>query len=293
MRFFPAIYQLKLSVAKSLLLLFLFVYTATNSFGQDQPVTDTLSAYVDSTLNFDDEIIEQNSDDESATEPESTYFNKLNAFQPDSFGSRDLPDSIMQKFRNEDAFWYANKIFKNKKQVVTEGGESGRGEARTYQQKEPITNESWFQTLLWIIIIGGFTTFVVLYLSNSNIRIFRKTNGRIDNIDESVETDDIFAIQYQREIDKATAAGNYRLAVRLMFLRLLKHLADKNIIQYKPDRTDFDYLIQLRSTKYYPEFFRLVRTYEYSWYGKFDVSPETFAQIKTNFENFDPTMNKS
>jgi hypothetical protein len=72
-----------------------------------------------------------------------------------------------------------------------------------------------------------------------------------------------------------------------MFLRLLKSLADKNIIQYKPDRTDFDYLMQLHSTGYYDDFFRLTRNYEYSWYGQFDIDHERFSVMRKDFDNFD------
>ena len=75
-----------------------------------------------------------------------------------------------------------------------------------------------------------------------------------------------------------------------MFLRILKNLSDKKIIQYKQDRTNFDYLLQLHSTKYYADFFRLTRNYEYSWYGQFDIEPEKFSIIKNDFENFDRNL---
>ena len=68
-------------------------------------------------------------------------------------------------------------------------------------------------------------------------------------------TEDIFAINYQKEIDKACSKGNYRLAIRLMFLRLLKDLSEKNIIQYTQDKTNFDYLIQLHPTRLLQRFF--------------------------------------
>ena len=58
------------------------------------------------------------------------------------------------------------------------------------------------------------------------------------------------------------------------------------------DRTNFDYLLQLGSTKYYNDFFRLTRNYEYSWYGQFPVSEEAYKVIKKEYERFDPGMNK-
>src|SRR5690606_4231613 len=96
--------------------------------------------------------------------------------------------------------------------------------------------------------------------------------------------EDIFAINYQREIDKATAQRNYRLAVRLMFLRLLKSMSERNIIRYQQDKTNLDYLMQLHNTTYYKDFFRITRNYEYSWYGKFDVSEEAYRLIRKDFD---------
>jgi len=75
-----------------------------------------------------------------------------------------------------------------------------------------------------------------------------------------------------------------------MFLQMLKTMSGKNIIQYKQDRTNFDYLLQLRDTKHYHDFFRLTRNYEYSWYGNFPVSDEAWQLIKNDFEKFNNTI---
>ena len=176
----------------------------------------------------------------------------------------------MQRLREDDAFWYANEVFKKKQQ----------------QEGEGFTSHPLFQTLLWIAIIGGFAIFLMLYLSNSNAGLFRKSNN-ITVEDDSVDTDDIFAINYQKEIDKAVGMSNYRLAVRLMFLRLLKKLSDNNVIQYKQDSTNFDYLLQLQPTAMYPDFFKLTRNYEYSWYGQFEIDKEKFALVKMDFDKFE------
>jgi len=103
--------------------------------------------------------------------------------------------------------------------------------------------------------------------------------------------DDIFAIiNYQLELDKAAASGNYRFGVRLLYLRLLRNLADRNIINYTQDRTNFDYLAQLQPTGYYTDFFRLTRHYEYSWYGQFPLEQDKFIIIRKEFENFDKRL---
>jgi hypothetical protein len=64
-------------------------------------------------------------------------------------------------------------------------------------------------------------------------------------------------------------------------------MSEKNIIQYKQDKTNFDYLLQLQPTNYYSSFFQLTRNYEYSWYGLFDISDEAYQLIKKDFEQFE------
>ena len=128
----------------------------------------------------------------------------------------------------------------------------------------------------------------MIYLTGSNVGLFRKKNTFIHSNEGQEEiTEDIFAINYQKEIDKAAAQQNYRLAVRLMYLRLLKNMAEKNIIQYKQDKTNFDYLMQMHNTKHYTNFFRITHNYEYSWYGKFEVSEPAYKIISKEFDQFD------
>jgi hypothetical protein len=191
---------------------------------------------------------------------------------------RKLPDSLVKKMQADDDFWYANS------EIEKEKRKEDPAKDNSYT---PIGQRGWFQTLLLLVIIGAFAGALMVYLTGSNVRLFRKANKKIDTGEEEMITEDIFAINYQKEIDKAAANGNYRLAVRLMFLRLLKNMSERNIIQYKQDKTNLDYLLQLHPTRYYNNFFRITRNYEYSWYGQFEVSEEAYRIIRNDFDQFD------
>lgn len=183
---------------------------------------------------------------------------------------RHIPDTALNELRKDKAFWYANEVFKKK-------------QAR---QERPFTAQPLFQTILWIVIITGFVVFLFMYLANSNISLFRRSSVVASN-EEEVEDTDIFSIDFQKEIETAINSADYRLAVRLLFLQLLRNLSDRNIIEYKPDSTNMDYLRQLRSTNLYEGFAWLARNYEYSWYGHFDIGKEKFDLVKKEFEKFE------
>lgn len=190
---------------------------------------------------------------------------------------RNVPDSLVNALKNHDDFWYANVAPLKKKQAESKAKPpSGL----------PFFRQPWFKTLLWIIIIGAFVAVVIWYLAVSNVRLFRKPP--VDMIHASNEEDhsDIFSINYDNEISKAINAKNYRLTIRLLYLQTLKMMTEKNIIQYKAEKTNSDYLWQLHGTSYYNDFFRLTRDFDYTWYGKFEVSEVAFQTIQKDFTTF-------
>ncbi len=240
---------------------------------------------------YDTTIIEQAAPDSIATEDEYTedeeddtkeYFEYKDDFDSLVILQRNIPDSVTRRMQEDDAFWYANTEIEKKKEAEKN--------KKTYK---PLGQQTWVKTLIWIIIIGGFAAAIMWYLADSNVGLFRKKVRVEKTADEEIETEDIFAINYQKEIDKATALANYRLAVRLMFLRLLRNMSEKNVINYKIDKTNFDYLLELHYTKYYKDFFRITRNYEYTWYGQFEVNEEAFRVIRTDFDQFEKTLSRS
>lgn len=284
------VFSKKYHGAKKILFLLLFLFFSLRLHAQNEEgdTSRLLSRDLDrmmDTLEEPPPAVEEITDDEKNKDKPavtSTIYFLRKEFQangggPDSLQFRKLPDSILKRLQKDDAFWYANYAFEEEKKKKADE-----------EAQIPFTETALFQTILWLIIIGGFVAFVIIYLGNNNVSLFRKANKTIGTDGEGdIETDNIFEINYQKEIDKAVSNGNYRLAVRLMFLQTLKNLSAKKIIDYKQDRTNFDYLLQLHSTKYYHDFFRLTRSYEYSWYGQFDIDPEKFPIIKNDFENFD------
>lgn len=248
-----------------------FIFSFTSGFAQDD------EAAKDTVISMDSEV-------DSAAETHTDhpqYFDYYSVYlhQDDTLQLRTVPDSVVVKYKSDPAFCYADRDFRKKQEEVND-------------TDEPlffrILRQPWVKALTWFIIIGGFIAVVVWYLAVNDVGIFRSRSKNINPENESGEMpENIFEINYEKEIDKAISNTDYRLAVRLLFLRLLKNCSDKNIIQYKQEKTNLDYLMQLYNTSYYSHFFRLTRDYEYSWYGQFELNREKFDLIKTNFEKMD------
>ena len=98
--------------------------------------------------------------------------------------------------------------------------------------------QPWFNTLLWVIIIGIFAAAVIYFLVQNKINIFSKDAASSADEASEDEHEDIFSLSYTKLIQNAEKEKDYRVAIRLMFLQTLKLLSDTNAIQYQPDYTD-------------------------------------------------------
>ncbi|GAA4755317.1 hypothetical protein [Flavisolibacter ginsenosidimutans] len=197
--------------------------------------------------------------------------------QKDLVDVRKLPQDKVDELKRSDDYWYANMEPKKKeepKQEVQTGTKS-------------IFEYAWFRNLLWIVILCSFIAVVIWYLASSNIGLFRKSSKKInDETEEDTLDEDIFNIQYGKEIEKAVSAKNYRLAVRLWYLQTLLELTSRNFIVYSNDRTNSDYVNKLFGGPYYHDFFRLTRNFEYAWYGGFTLSEEAYNLLQADFLKF-------
>ena len=128
------------------------------------------------------------------------------------------------------------------------------------------------------------------FLLKSNPKLFRKKAAPVYANDEPQITENIFSINYDKELKKALAQNDYRTAVRLQYLQLLAQLSGKEVIQYQEGRTNSDYLVQLHPTPYYKGFKILTRHFDYAWYGQFPITGEAYQTIENDFATFRSSM---
>ena len=233
----------------------------------------------------------------SYTTPAVSLFDPQNADDTARFPVvtvRMLPDTTLAAIRKDPDFWYADSAFKGQPRRTILRGSTGSGKPPGQSSGSSSTQSynpprSGAASFLWILVIIGFVAILFLFLFNQNVNPFGKRNRKLDRHEDVDETEVFRLDTAQAKINEAEAAGNYRLAIRLMFLQTLALLNDTRLIQLKTGHTNFDYLVQMEQSPYYPDFFRLVRNYEYAWYGQFTVSPETYGIIKKDFQQFKPT----
>jgi hypothetical protein len=140
---------------------------------------------------------------------------------------------------------------------------------------------------LALLILIAFTLFVILKVMGIDLKIF---SGKSKSVEVPyLEVDDnIHEIDFTQEIEKAIARNNFRLAVRLFYLRILKQLSDADQIHWQPGKTNQAYISEITDPSRKHAFKYLTDQFEYVWYGEFAINKQQFDRMRTGFESFKP-----
>jgi hypothetical protein len=113
----------------------------------------------------------------------------------------------------------------------------------------------------------------------------RIKEGPLFNI-EAVE-ENLPEAELQGYIRQAIASGNHALAVRLYYLLAIQALSANNLIQWKKDKTNKDYIDELRPRReLLPDFKHITQVFERVWYGQSDFGREAFEAVEPLFLGF-------
>jgi len=139
-------------------------------------------------------------------------------------------------------------------------------------------NSDWIDNLFYalaVIII----TFVIARLVGLQLQLFTRKKGQVLQ-EFIVGQENIYEIAFDQAIAKAEAQGDYRYAVRLYYLKLLKELTDSGYIRWEPQKTNMQYVQEMTSSPFGSDFAALTNSFSYCWYGHFEVTPMSYRTFK-------------
>lgn len=137
--------------------------------------------------------------------------------------------------------------------------------------------------IIYYLIIAVAIVLIVFLLLKNDIRSLFYGKSASLSIDFRELDEDIHKINFSELIAAAIAEKDYRKAVRLHFLKLLKELTDKNMITWKIDKTNNDYFVELASSGFSSSFKELAFLYEHIWYGNFDIDESNYNTVLAKF----------
>ncbi|MBK8923969.1 MAG: DUF4129 domain-containing protein [Saprospirales bacterium] len=97
----------------------------------------------------------------------------------------------------------------------------------------------------------------------------------VDNLDTYLHETDL-----DRFLREALARQDYTQAIRIYFLQIIKQLSESEAINWSKEKTNRDYLLEMRPHPQYETFRGLTRTFERVWYGNIALSAAEFARLE-------------
>ena len=253
----------------------------------------------DATIENEDAISYESYD----TEPIKSYKNFAADVQGDTailFNDFELNKDSINTWKNSKKYSWIKTLENDLKNNLNENAisskkseekgasEIGENEEETIRTRNSggvnVFNSAGLKIILWVLA-GAFICFIIynLFLSNG---IFRKNvkQSKAEVVEEEVDENDMdndFAALQKKAYD----AGDIRLAMRYLFLKMLQKLDQKKHIKFAADKTNAVYAREM-SDNIRNDFSSLAMYFEYIWYGKFDINKETFDKIDSQYNQF-------
>ncbi|MBS1536797.1 MAG: hypothetical protein JST20_03505 [Bacteroidetes bacterium] len=124
---------------------------------------------------------------------------------------------------------------------------------------------------------------IVIAIAIVNIILFRSKLGGLfggkkanANVCFTVFDENIHELNFPELIATAEARSDYRHAIRLHYLWLLKRLSDDEIIQLKINKTNRDYRNEIRLPEIHLGFSQASIIFEYVWYGNVKIDKDKY-----------------
>ena len=148
-----------------------------------------------------------------------------------------------------------------------------------------------YRTVWQYVFLAAIAAIVIYLLLKAEVlgSLFAK-RAQQGGLDYETIAENIHEINFDEAIASAVEQQNYRLAVRLLYLQTLKRLTDAELIQYKPDKTNRQYVYELAGSSQQADFEQLTRQFEFVWYGDFPVDASRFEELQTQFRQFSGSL---
>ena len=158
-----------------------------------------------------------------------------------------FPENYKNKYKSEEFDYTATKpkesIWDKIQRAFGELLESIFGKIDSSKPFDFAKNALYF---LAVVIIGFVLYFLIKFLiSKEGSFFFGKKNKKI-NIETQELHENIHEINFMDSIKDYERNRDFRYAVRYQFLWILKILADKNIIEWNPKKTNRDYMTEIK-----------------------------------------------
>lgn len=156
--------------------------------------------------------------------------------------------------------------------------------------------ENWFNTLgeisailpwvLKILFIALVIFFLFIVITKTRIYRIFYSEREVDAPEFLISKTDLENEDLDELIRKLVAEKQFRQAVRLLYLKVINLLRTKEYIHFSKEKTNIDYLNDLKNVELKTRFYAITSIYNYVWYGDTEIAEEQFEKFEERFQSF-------
>ena len=195
---------------------------------------------------------------------------------------RKVPDSRVAAYQQDPDFAYANDS--------------------AYWKINPEKSPEWgdhlfkflfskpFRSSLFLLFLL-FLSYGIYRLAKENSFIwFSRRQKPVQHPDSMQDPADIAETDLEEAIRKYSETGNYRMAIRYMYLRMICFAAEKKATGFRASATNADMVRAFQDPQQAGDFRFLATAYEYIFYGGFIPNREQFDLLQNKFNRFQQSL---
>lgn len=142
---------------------------------------------------------------------------------------------------------------------------------------------SVFLRIVPYLLLGLLIYLLIKFFLNVNASSLHQAQKNKNLVALSEEENIIKNENIQELISKAFANKNYRLAIRFYYLYILKLMSQKELITWELQKTNDDYLQEIKETTLKKPFTKITNLYDYIWYGDFPIDEDGYNTAEKAF----------
>lgn len=189
--------------------------------------------------------------------------------------SRSFPSATLDAYKSENAFQYASSPKENLSYW-------DRFKRWFYQRFiRPLLNDDGFNIMgILIRVLAVFAVGALIYFIVKNRRKSELEKRDVTWGDVFVNPTEVTDEQYLEWMSKAENEGDFNLAIKWLYLFVIKQMDRKEYLRYRPEYTNRQVLGRIKDEQIRSIFQQVAHHFEYVMYGHFSIETSEYQDLK-------------
>lgn len=164
-----------------------------------------------------------------------------------------------------------------------------------FQFMQFLMDNKWASIFIRIAFFGIFAVVLIALINHilgGNLHAAFSGKKASNELSLNIREANLEQDNYEELLAQALSQQNFHDAVRILYLKALNQLNQADLISWKPDKTNHDYLRELMDHPSRQTFNRLTYFYEYVEYGDFDIDASGFEHVQRIYQDFTKQVEK-